>query len=176
MLKYSTYEQARMHIDDGDIVFIRDKVGPLIRLIRFLTKSKYSHVGIAFWIETANRRRLMMVEAQGGSKRRVVNISYYDGDNYDIFAAPKEWNEVGEYALSKLNQVCYGYFEAAYVGIREFFLQYFNIKLPTADLHGEICSEFVARVYDLPEKNISPNLLLEQLIDLGYDYKIKVRK
>lgn len=176
MLKYYTYEEARSKIEDGDIVFIRDKVGPVVSLIRFFTRSKYSHVGIAFWIKTAGKKRLMVVEAQGGSKRRIVNISYYNMINLDVFTAPKPWSEVGHNALSKLSQVDYGYLEAIYVGIREFLLQYFNIKIPAADLHGEICSEYVANVYNLPENHISPNLLLKQLIELGYDYKIKVRK
>lgn len=176
MLKYLKYEDARMHIKDGDIVFIRDKAGPLISLIRFFTKSKYSHAGIAFWIETAGKRRLMMVEAQGGAKRRIVNISYYNNTNMDVFDAPKDWNEVGFDALSKLNKVSYGYLEAIYVGVREFLLQYFNIKLPTANLPGEICSEYIANIYSLPEKNVSPNLLFNQLIELGHKLKIQIRK
>ena len=82
--KFSTYEKAREHINDGDIVFIRDKVGPIVALIRFFTRSRYSHVGIAFWINTGGKKRLMFAEAQGGAKRRIVNISYYDSVNLDV--------------------------------------------------------------------------------------------
>lgn len=175
-LQYTTYKEARDHINDGDIVFIRDKVGPLTSLVRFFTKSKYSHVGIAFWIHTAGKKRLMMVEAQGGAKRRIVNISYYDSINLDVIGAPKSWDEVGFNALDKLNKVSYGYIEALYVGLREFLLQYFDIKLKAFDLPGEICSEYVANVYSLPKKHISPNLLCKQLLELGYKHTIKVRK
>lgn len=176
MLKYYDYRDARMHIENGDIVFIRDKVGPIANLIRFFTKSNYSHAGISFWIEVAGKQRLMMVEAQGGAKRRIVNISYYNNAHLDVFTAPKEWNDVGHYALDKLSKVQYGYFEAIYVGIREFLLKYFDVKLPSADLPGEICSEFIANIYQLPKKHISPQLLFEQLIELGYEVKIEVRK
>lgn len=164
-----SYEQARLDIQDGDIIFIKNNKGLFLpQLIRFFTRSPYTHVGIAFWITTGSADRLMVVEAQGGAKRRIVNLSYYEDDHIDVVEAPKDWDRVSEKAIERLNQVPYGWLQALYVGVREFLLQYFNVKLPMRDLPGEICSEFVARIYDLPERHISPQLLLDQLQRLGF--------
>ena len=171
-----TYAQARSQIQSGDIVFIRNRTGLISRIIQFATKSHYSHVGIAFWLTTGDARRLMMVEAQGGTDRRVLNLSYYENEQLDIVSAPKPWKDVDETALSKLGKVPYGYVEAIYVGIREFLLKYFNVNIPREKFPGEICSEFVAHVYELPESNISPQLLYEELLQQGCEVKIEVRK
>ena len=173
-----SYEQARDHIRSGDVVFIRDKAGWFIpHLIRFFTRSRYTHVGIAFWMHTGGARRLMIVEAQGGAKRRVLNLSYYEDVNLDIIEAPGKWEEVSGRALEKLNQVPYGWLEALYVGLREFLLKYFNWDwLKRRDLPGEICSEFVAKIYELPQRHISPQALLELLLSQGHGIRAHVRK
>lgn len=170
-----SYVEARSLINDGDVVFIRNKNTIVAKAIRFFTKSKYSHVGFAFWIETAGRKRLMMVEAQGKANRRVVNMSFYAGVELDVIAAPRDWCEIGNVALGRLGQVEYSWLEAAYVGIREFLLKYFQIEIPRKDFPGEICSEYIARILKLPEKHISPQLLWEQLIKLKCEEKLHVR-
>lgn len=175
MTQVMSFVEAREHIMDGDIVFIKNRRGPLSSLIHVFTRSVYSHVGIAFWMKTGNVRRLMMVEAQGGTSRRIVNLSKYAGDDLDVIEAPQEWDSVVNTALKKLSEVPYGYFEALYVGIVEFAQQYWNITLPRKNFDGEICSEFVARVYDLPEKHISPQGLFEQLAKLGHNPAVQVK-
>lgn len=165
--KVYSYEEVREKIQDGDIVFIRDKKGIWSKIIRFFTKSKFSHAGIAFWMSSGGHRRLMIVEAQGGAKRRIVNLSYHSEGKYVIIEGPKPWSDVNHIALDKLNKVSYGYFEALYVGIREFLLKYFDIKLKQFGFPGEICSEFIANVYGLPNKHISPQLLMENLLTMG---------
>lgn len=170
-----SYEAARNRIRNGDIVFIKDRMGFLGSIIRFLTRSRYSHVGIAFWMDSGGVSRLMMVEAQGGTNRRIVNLSKYRGINLDVVEAPEDWNIVAEIALAQLSEVPYGYIEAAYVGVVEAMQKYFNITLPRKNFYGEICSEFVARVYNLPEEHVSPQGLMDQLQEAGYNIRLQVK-
>lgn len=173
-----SYEEARGEIKDGDIVFIKNRKRFFSRIIQFFTRSDYSHVGIAFWVKVnSDSERLMMVEAQGGARRRIVNISYHFNSELDIIAPPKEWGYVYNIALAKLSEVPYGYVEALYVGLREFLMKYLNIKLPRKNLPGEICSEFIGNVYDLEKRHVSPQILFEHLTeDLKLPYRIRVRK
>ena len=174
-----SYDEARGEIKDGDIVFIKNRKRFWSRIVRFFTRSDYSHVGIAFWasVNGGDSERLMMVEAQGGARRRIVNISYHFGSDLDIVVPPKSWGYVYDTALAKLSEVPYGYFEALYVGMREFLMKYFNIKLPRKNLPGEICSEFIGNVYDLDKRHVSPQILFEHLTeDLKLPYRIRVRK
>lgn len=175
----TSYDIGRLVIQSGDIIFVRNGRGFISRtvanIVRFFTKSNYSHAGIAFWIDVYDQKRLMVIEAQGGTKRRIVNISYYEKHNIDVIQRPEQWAQYIPRAIEKLGEARYGWYQAFYVGVREFLLQYFNIKLPAFNLPGEICSEFVADVYDLPEKRVSPQLLFEQLRALGLQERIRIR-
>lgn len=159
------YKTARSQIQDGDIIFVANKKTIVARVIQFFTQSHYSHVCIAFWVTIAGVDRLMVVEAQGGTKRRVLNASFYDRFDLDVVKAPKDWNSYANEALSKIGEAKYGYFEAAYVGLREFLLKKFNIKLPRKNIDSdeEICSEFVASLLGLAEVNVSPQALWVEL-------------
>ena len=163
-----SYEEARKDIKDGDIVFVSSS-SIVARIIRFFTFSKYSHAGIAFWATVSGRNRLFMVEAQGGAKRRIVNMSFYRGKRLEVVESPRQWSEYANQALDRLGEVEYGWLEAAYVGLREFLLKMTKyIKLPRLDMPGEICSVYLARMLDLPPTNMSPQLLFEHLTKAGY--------
>lgn len=168
------YEQARQIIKDGDIVFIHGSwKQPIQALIMFFTFSRFAHVCVAFWQDLGGEeKRLMCVESQGLAKRRILSLSFYKNKKMTIVSAPKAWDLVKEKALSRIGQVKYGYFEAVWVGLREFFQKTLGVRLPRLDTAGEICSEFVAEVYDLPEDNVSPQKLFEQLI-VNHQCKVK---
>jgi cell wall-associated NlpC family hydrolase len=172
--KIASYKEARHKIQSGDVVFF--KTSSIIgSIIRFLTHSRFSHVGIAFWMETGRARRLMIVEAQGGARRRIVNMSYYSGSKeMDVIVPQVEWDVVNSRALARLGRVPYGWLEVVYVGFREFLLKYFGIKIKRIDFPGEICSEFVANVYSMPTRNISPQLLFEEMMNAGCEYRVKI--
>ncbi len=91
-----TYEQYRDIAQDGDIIFIRGVKNSFVQsVIMFFTDSPYSHVGIAFWAIINDSPRLMIVEAQGGSNRRIINLSFYnDGTLIDVIKAPMSWLKV----------------------------------------------------------------------------------
>lgn len=159
------YAQGRDLVQDGDILFIAHKKGIIIpQLIEFSTKSIFSHVAIAFWIETAGVKRLLAVQAQGGNKRFIMNASELDKCQLYVVTPPKSWATIAPSALSKLDKVPYGYFEALYVGFREFLMTRFNWTLPEKDFTGQICSEFVACIEGCSDVYISPQVLFEELM------------
>lgn len=159
-----THEQVYSQINNGDLMYVSNWNHILPRIIQFLTKSKFSHVGILFWVQTPNeQKRLMIVEAQGGTTLRVQDFDFYRKRPIAITAGPKDWASYEAVALAHIGEVKYSYLEAAYTGIRDFFFNYLKIKLPQKNFCGEICSEFVARVLGLPSTDISPQDLFEEL-------------
>lgn len=169
-----TYEQARDKINDGDLIFIRNATTFTSKIIRFFTRSPYSHVGIAFWATIGHKQRLLVVEAQGGTKRRVVNMGFYALHNIDVVSAPRNWEEYATEALENIGVQDYGWFEAGYVGLRETLLHYFNWALSARDLPGEICSEFAARLLQLPDPHVSPQGLVKVLEKQGHPVKFQI--
>lgn len=171
-----SYEEARGVIEDGDIVFVREKMSlarPIRSLIMFFTNSHYIHVGIAFWVRVCGHNHLMIAEAQGGAKRRIINMSYYQKRKMDVVTSPAEWNATCEKAIANLGVVDYGWLDAIYVGIKEKLSTF--ISLPEKDFPGEICSEFVARLLELEKVNVSPQRLYEILMKDGQSLKLMIR-
>lgn len=177
-LSVLSYNSAREQIENGDIIFVHGIRSIVDRAIMFFTRSTYVHVGIAFWIMTddVSPKRLMIVEAQGGTKRRIINLSYYRQYGFDVVNPPVHWNDVQSKALEQIGVERYSMVTAFYVGLREFLLKRFNIKLPKSNFPGEICSEFVARLENQEQIEISPEMLFENLSKEGYTIKIKVGK
>ena len=163
-----TYEEARPYIEDGDIVFIHGSwKRPVQALIMMFTASNFSHVCIAFKMRTGTEERLMCVESQGTTRRRIVNLSFYDKRMVTVIKAPKAWEEIQGPALERIGKAKYSMFAAAYIGTRELIYRAFNLRLPSLNLSHEICSEFVASVLGLEETEISPQVLYEELMKIS---------
>ena len=163
-----TYQEARPYIEDGDIVFIHGSwKRPLNALIMWFTKSNFSHVCIAFKMNTGNVERLMCVEAQGSTRRRIITMSFYGERMVTVIKAPRQWSEIQDTALERIGVAKYNVLAATYVGIREYVLKTFGYRLPALNLRHEICSEFVAEVLGLPETEISPQVLYEELMKIS---------
>jgi len=162
-----TYEQARSIIEDGDIVFFHGFLSikhPIESTIRIVTSSPFTHVNIAFWVEIAGQRRLMAVEAQGGTKRRIINMSHYSDKPMTVVKGLKPWNDIASDALSRIEIQRYSYVTAVYAGLRDFSMHRLGAKLPKMQHPGEICSEFCARMSGLPETDLSPGALYAALM------------
>ena len=165
-MKTVQYNDIRDKIEDGDIVLFDPPYTwkrPFDAIIKLVTGSPFTHTNIAFWCDYGAGRRLMAIEAQGGTKRRIINMSYYDGLNMVVFKGIKPWAEIAPNALSKVAEQRYSYLTAIYAGIRDFFINHFGIKLPKLQHPGEICSEFVASEIGLSDTDISPGDLYKVL-------------
>ncbi len=171
-----SYSQKRNDIKDGDIVFIHKKSTLTSFLIAAITRSKFTHVGIAFWmrIQGTTQRRLMIVEAQRSTKRRVINMSFYSNRGLTLVASPKEWIGYSEKALSNLGKIDYSWLDVLYVGFREFLSKWITIK--HRDFSGEMCSEYVAELLDFDEVSISPQLLFSKLLDRGEEIRMELNQ
>lgn len=158
------YDQVRTHIQDGDVVFMEGSWSrPFEALVMFATRSRFSHVGVAFSIGEGAEKRWMLVESQFLTKRRIVNLSFYDDQKMVVVPGPISWGEIRDEALKRVGKARYGNFQALYIGVRELLLKYLNIRIAPLNLPNDVCSEFVAKLYKLPETAISPQVLFEQL-------------
>lgn len=167
-----SYQEARLLIQDGDVVFIHGSWRrPIQALIMWFTNSKFSHVCLAFKVTTGGVERLMCVEAQGKTKRRILNLSFYDDKDMTILAAPRDWAEIQGKALERVGKAKYSFLAAAYIGVRELVHRTLDIKLPSLDLPHEICSEFIAKVVGLPDTDVSPQVLYEDLLSYTVERK-----
>lgn len=162
-LENLSYEQYRLIAKDGDVVFFHGTDKFFSRLIMFATGSVHSHVAFAFWATIGNKPRLLLVEAHGNTRRRIISASYYKARKISVRRCPVEWSSIADTALAKIGEISYSYLDAACVGVREFVWNNFNIRLPNVKNKGEICSEFVARTLDIQPVEISPGTLYEKL-------------
>lgn len=163
-MKYLTFQQAQTQLRDGDIVFIKGKWSSLTQaLIMIATQSTLTHCAIAFTAHIGSKPYTLVVEAQGGNKRRIVALDMYRDHDVVIIPAPLPWEQVQDNALKEVGIERYGWIQAIYVGLRDACRKYFNISLPVKDFPAEICSEFVARIYGIKNPDVSPQDLYMML-------------
>jgi hypothetical protein len=98
-----------------------------------------------------------------GGPRIILASKYYD-NTFDLVSAPKIWSDIEERALARSGTAHYGWFSAAYIGIREFMFTHFHIQLPMdKNNRNKACSEFVAEILNLEDVDISPGMLYKKL-------------
>ncbi|HJY64543.1 MAG TPA: YiiX/YebB-like N1pC/P60 family cysteine hydrolase [Ignavibacteria bacterium] len=99
--EYIQYLISRKEIKDGDILMYKGK-GIISSLIKWFTKSEYSHAGITAWWDD----RLMVLEAVGKgvvTKTLSKNIRDYHGD-IDWYTLKTEYPELQRKAIVKCAQ------------------------------------------------------------------------
>lgn len=171
-----SYERLHDRIQDGDIIFVRSGGEFIHNIISFFTESPHIHVGIAFWMTIHNTRQLMIVEANGFTCRRILNLSEYKHYDMDVISTGLEWMDVSTKALKDIGYINYGWFHACYIGISEFFERVFNRMLPRLEFtDDEICSKFVADCIGYAGNTVSPSRLYTELIKLGYKRTLTIR-
>lgn len=155
------YSEIRSIAKDGDVLFFHvDKRHFLSRLVSWFTKSQYTHVGFVFWFKD----RLMLLDSGTKGGPRIVLASKYYDNTFDLASAPKAWADIEERALARSGTAHYGWFSAAYIGIREFMFTHFHIQLPVDKRNrNKACSEFVAEILNLDDVDISPGMLHKKL-------------
>lgn len=165
------YNELRAIAADGDIVFLSvNKKDILSRLTSWFTKSPFTHAAFLFWYKS----RLMVVESTTHGGIRIVQASTYHDRELSMLPSPRPWNELEERALSRSGTAEYGWISAMYIGLREFFFNNFNIKLPVnKNNRNKACSEFVAEVLEMRDVDISPAKLYNILSSGGYERRKK---
>ncbi len=103
--EYIEYIIARKEIKDGDVLMYKGR-GILSSLIKWFTKSEYSHAGITAWWND----RLMVMESVGKgvvTKTLSKNIRDYHGD-IEWFTLKSDYDEVQRKAIVKCAQTDLG--------------------------------------------------------------------
>ena len=145
-------------IDTGDAILVRTAHSILGRLTQILTRSPYTHAGVAIWVGG----RLYMAELNGGRNHLVPMTQL---TQYDVYACPDGLQEVERAILGSLAQpIDYGYPALVLIGV----LNWFRIKLFVHWRKVIVCSGFVVAVYEAagwPEcsRVVSPEELSKQL-------------
>lgn len=147
-------------IESGDILFFETEwFTDIVNLpIMILTRSKITHVGIAYWIYN----ELFVLESQYGRDRTIVHIDTYKGRVCQVTKPPYNWDSIKREVLLTISKEPYGYLDLIGVGLVN-FLRLFGIKTTMPNFKGEICSEFVANLCGIKPSNISPKDLFEIL-------------
>lgn len=142
------YQDYRNHMQDGDVLMFKGQ-STLSKIIKWRTKSAYSHAGIVVWWGD----RLMVLEAIGkGVLARPIsyNLLHYKGDiNYyrpceDIPAETR--SQMAQFAKEQLGK------EYAHIRLVGFFFKLlFKLKMERKDKQEAtgryFCSEYVADIY-----------------------------
>jgi len=143
------YEEIRDQIKNGDVLMYKGR-GLISSIIRWATRSPYSHAGIAAWWN----ERLMVLEAKG---RGVVatsfsrNIKEYRGD-VEWFSCIKEISEEGHlnmvtFAQEELGKR-HGRLKAIWLGLKTLFERDMEKRDRLKKESKLFCSEYVAQIYN----------------------------
>lgn len=132
------YADARGDIWTGDCIAVRGRRGPFAWLTRLVTRSPYTHVGIAMWIEGG----LWVAHLNGGGNA-MVPLSQWADQDFDVFAGPAPSPTVVSELQGRLARRT-GYSPSEILAIVAHDLLRF--KLP-ADPRKSICSSWVADIY-----------------------------
>jgi hypothetical protein len=181
-----TYEAARDHIKNGDIVHVYKKHGwhgieTLVHgLIKLVTGSPIFHNVVAMWMDTPNgEKRLMCVESNIRGGKRIVPLSYYEGYKLEIHPLPAtvDFEYMEPVLMRKVNQQPYGILDFIHIGLWELF----HIK--SRDFKGQVCSELCAEAWTAggiggltPSWRVSPVGLREALVEQGIHPTITIEQ
>lgn len=152
------YEEARNNIATGDLIAVRDAHSWLGRLTQIVTRSTYTHVGVAIW----SGGRLYMAELNGG-RNHLVPLSQLK--NFDVMACPEGLVDVeGAIFNSLMLPIDYGFAAFILIGL----LNLLHLKLFVHWRKIIVCSGFCVAIYESagwPERSrtISPQELVDEL-------------
>ena len=155
------YEAVRAVADDGDVFFLHvDKKNILSRLTAFVTKSQVTHVGFLFWYHG----RLLVAESTTHGGSRIATASHYADREFELVKAPRKWEFISVVALLKSGESSYGWFSAAYIGVKHWLLTNAGIALPAIKNNkAKACSEYVAELLGYEDPDISPQMLYQRI-------------
>lgn len=136
------YDEAREHLQTGDLIALRSRKGLAAWLIRLVTRSPYTHTGVAIWVGS----RLLVVETRNGPAS-LVPLSQYQPHDFDVFTAPvDETSRVfgRNVILDTLgNEIPYAYGDLVRIALHELL----GVPLPKHPPDRLICSALSELVY-----------------------------
>lgn len=155
------YEEARKAIETGDTIAVRTSHGILGDLTKIVTRSPYTHVGVAIWVAG----HLYMAELNGG-RNHLVPLSQLT--DFDVYARPAGISaEAADAAILfwLAKPVSYGFLALVAIG----FLNWFRIKVFVHWRKILVCSGYVVAIYEHAgwserSRVISPQELVDQLV------------
>jgi hypothetical protein len=140
--KRLTYASARDDIKTGDLIAVRNRKGLAAWLIRLVTRSPYTHTGVALWLA----HRLMIAETEQGPAS-LVPASQYAGYDFDVFDAPVSPG-VAFYARSAIFEVLGARITYAWSDLLRIWLhEWLRVPLPRPAADARICSSLSQLIY-----------------------------
>lgn len=160
------YEEGRLLFKNGDVVFFSSGRPNFVRsVIRWFTRGKFYHVGIAFWAFTADGpARLMLAEAQPDGFR-IINLRSYSGRDMEVMRCPVAWSRISNSVVGPAGGIKYSLVDLLLVGMHERF----GMKIPeNHDGTRGVCSVIVSRILQAGgetglETMVSPMRLYQQM-------------
>jgi hypothetical protein len=137
------YAQAREHVLTGDLIALRSTRGLMAWLIKLITRSPYTHTGVAIWVG----HRLLVAETRGGPAS-LVPLSQYKPHDFDVFRAPVDPKALifGRDVILTLlgTEIDYAYADLARVALHELL----GVPLPkVGSKRSLICSALSELIY-----------------------------
>ncbi|MFI5447742.1 hypothetical protein [Polaromonas sp. UC242_47] len=135
------YVEARSHIKTGDLIALRTTHGGFPALVRWFTKSPYTHTAVALWMCD----RLMMIETR--IVAGIVPMSQLGDTDFDVIRCPVADPEyVFIEAFNILGTpINYDFIDLLRIAAR----LKLGWKAPDADDGRKVCSALSAAVYRL---------------------------
>ncbi|MES9873158.1 MAG: hypothetical protein ABW146_08605 [Candidatus Sedimenticola sp. 6PFRAG7] len=131
------YLTARGRIKDGDLIALKRSRGWFWQLVRWVTRSAYTHTAVAVWLEGG----LYVVEMNSAGNV-LVPLSQYRSP-FDVFACPVNRAQAKEMALWSLrNPIGYGWTDLLYIAAHNLLA----LRTPR-DTGGIVCSALSALIY-----------------------------
>ena len=132
------YAKARKNILDGDLIAVVNGAGTLDRMVRFFTRSKYSHTGIALWLDGG----LWIVELNAGNNHAKPLSQLPE---FDVFNCPVDRVAVRKAALESLRmEIPYSWVTVLAAG----FMDVFSLRHPLYWDQGLVCSSYCVDLYE----------------------------
>lgn len=136
------YVEARSQIQDGDLIAVCGTKGLLAPFTRFFTRSRYTHVGVAFWMADG----LWLAEINAGANH-ATPLSQFTGNDFDVYIKPVQCtgNMAAAIQTALRVRINYGYASLAVIGL----MNWLRIKAFIHARRNISCAGFCVMVYEL---------------------------
>jgi hypothetical protein len=157
------YEAVRDQVITGDLIAFKGRT-LYSALVRFFTRSDYTHTGLAIWIEGG----LWVAEIQLGASNHLTPLSQMTDSAFDVYECPDglDRDEVRTHLLDSLRTaITYGLRSALETGI----LSWFKVRFRPGLRLQKTCSDYNLSVYrssgwDVPDRMVTPRDLTDRLV------------